>query len=129
MPVTVLNQTEPARHRLIREVVQALIDEFPLEMREIAQHMRDVTARQLDPKTGKWRDETDANCYFKVSFPQVFMDVLRPIMRRQLPDEPPFADDDSDLIFLMKIVPDLIGGKKRLTEKRKKDYRTRTRLK
>lgn len=120
---------EPLRHKIMRETVQALCQAYPEEMEEVAKVMREQTARQFDPKTGKWATETDASCYFKVSFPQVFMDVLRPVMRRLLPDEPPFADDDADLIFLMREFPDLLAGGKSLQAPRRKDHRPHTQIK
>lgn len=128
MPVELLKPSgENVRHRVIREVIQDLIHEFPQEMREVAEYMRLHTAQQINPKTGKWRkSEGAADGYFKISYPQIFMDVLRPIMREILPDEPLFADDDDDLFFVMKEFPDLIGGKNMAPPKAKKDYRTRS---
>lgn len=127
MSVTLLTPDgEKARHKMIREIVEELIRVYPKEMREVARYLKEQTSQQLDPKTGRWRNETDCGGYFKVSFPQIFMDVLRPIMRELLPEEPPFAHDDSDLIYLMRVFPDLMGGKniaERLPQK--KDYRKR----
>lgn len=115
------------RQKVMLEIVQELIRTYPQEMTEVKRYLREQTAQQLDPKTGKWRNETDSGGYFKISFPQIFMDVLRPIMREILPDEPPFAADDSDLIFLMRHFDGLFGGKNldaRIVPK--KDYRRRT---
>ena len=129
MPVELLKPSaESVRHRVIREIIQDLIHEFPVEMKEVGDYMKLHTAQQINPKTGKWRTDKagTADGYFKVSYPQIFMDVLRPIMREILPEEPLFADDDDDLFFVMKEFPDLIGGKNMAPPKEKKDYRTRS---
>lgn len=131
MPIELLRPDgEKVRHKVIREIVQDLIREYPVEMKEVGDYMALHTAQQINPKTGKWREQdgVKAEGYFKISYPQIFMDVLRPIMREILPDEPLFAECDDDLFFLMREFPDLIGGKNMAEPEAKKDYRKRTTL-
>ena len=122
--------TEPARYRFMREVLKLMIALRPREMREAAEELKRTMQAQIDPKTGRWRNETQANMHYKVSFPSIFMHVLRPLMKRFLPGEPPFAQDDSDLHWLHREFPQLVGGPgfAEAAEAEKKDHRPRTQL-
>lgn len=121
--------TEPARYRFMREAVEHMIRLRPVEMRAVAEEMRRTAKAQLDPKTGKWRSD-QGGLHFTVSFPAIFMQVLRPLMKRFLPEEPPFAEDDSDLIWLMREFPDLVQGPAAGQRPApRKDRRPRTRIK
>lgn len=127
MPIELLRPDGvDVRKKVMREIIQSLIAEYPVEMKEVADYMKLHTAQQINPKTGAWRAEAGCDGYFKLSFPQIFMDVLRPIMREILPGEPLFADSDDDLFFVMKEFPDLIGGKNITGVREKKDHRKRS---
>ena len=129
MPVEIV-PTEPVRYRFMREVIRYMISRYPRQMREASEGMKQTVGAQIDPKTGRWKTDAGGS-HFSVSFPQIFMDVLRPLMRKFLPDEEPFAQDDSDLIWLFREFPDLVGGPgvKAKAAEPKKDPRPRTRIK
>lgn len=115
----------PVRHKLIKEIITHWVQQAPGMAKEISRFLKDQTEQQIH-KSGKWRTTGDG--YYKISLPSPLFHTMRMIFKRVLPEEPPFAQTDDDVIVMMREFPDLVGGKNLDVIQKKKDYRKKTKI-